>query len=84
MRIDCKKLQNLSDSETMNKGKNTHQLVCGPELAVTGQDWKLGALTDSSMKTSAKHLVAVNKANQMLGITRKETEDKAENVVTQL
>lgn len=36
------------------------------------------------MKTSAKHLVAVNKANQMLGIARKGTEKKRENVATKL
>lgn len=35
MRIDCEELQNLSDSEMMRKGKNTHQLACGPELART-------------------------------------------------
>jgi len=36
------------------------------------------------MKTSAKHLVAVNKVNQTLGIAKQGTENKTENVVTQL
>ena len=51
------------------------------QLSVMDQEEELGVLADSWMKGSTQCAAALKKANSMLGIIKKGTENKAANII---
>ena len=58
--------------------------LMGSELVVTIQERDLGIVVDGSMKMSTQCAAAVKKANSMLGIIRKGTENKTASIMLPL
>lgn len=56
----------------------------GSKLAISAQRRALGANAGSSLEMSAQCLAAVKKANWMLAMIKRGTEEKSEHVITAL
>ena len=78
---------NVSKCKVMHAGAkkpNFEYNLMGSELAVTKQERDLGVVVDSSMKMSTQCAATAKKANSMLGIIRKEIENKMASIILPL
>ncbi|CAM5140560.1 unnamed protein product [Eretmochelys imbricata] len=78
---------NVDKWKVMHIGKNnlnyTYNMM-GANLAATNQEKDLGVIMDSSLKTSTHCAATVKKANGMLGIIKKGSENKTDNILLPL